>query len=527
MRIAFVWSVVWSIVFFCATPVHAQESLTLSVTPPLYQLNVAPGDSFKTTLKVINNNPYELTLYAEIADFSPDSEGAHGMFIPFEGEFDPAGPTLSSWMQVASDPIVLPPEQSLEIPVTLVIPADASPGGHYAAILVGTRPPRTEGSAVRTSQVVTSLFFLRVAGDVIEQGSIREFSVAHLFREAPQAQFGVRFQNTGNVHVQPQGQITIRNMWGKERGVIPINQKSHFGNVLPGTIRRFDFSWEGEQSLADIGLYTAELTLSFGENARQNVTAATRFFVIPIRGVLVTLGLLTAFIGFVIWAVRRYVRRVLTLSGYAHKEPVSTTATPARTRPLTRRDMVLPLREGVLDLRSRIKSPPTAMSPLARWISFVRTYRSFFVSLAVVVCFVVLVSFFFRDVLQRDKNYEVTLTDGDQSITLTDDQILNQVPASPGSESETGGVRVGVIDASGRNLLSAVRDQLAGGDYAITHTETIEQIREHSAIVFNPFYASQALEMSRVLGDVALSARDAASTSTDDITLYIGSDMVK
>jgi membrane protein implicated in regulation of membrane protease activity len=92
-----------------------------------------------------------------------------------------------------------------------------------------------------------------------------------------------------------------------------LGQKGGFGNVLPATTRRFTFVWEGEKSLLDIGRYSAVVTLSFGEDAKQNISAKNYFWVVPIVPVAITLASVLFFIILVAWLIRRYIRRALTV----------------------------------------------------------------------------------------------------------------------------------------------------------------------------------------------------------------------
>jgi len=404
-----------------STPVAAQESLSLSVTPPLFQLNVAPGDAWKSSIKVINSNPYEITVYAQVYDFEPKGEDGQGSFLEKMPREEGFPGTLAHWISVTEDAIVIPPERSADVPITVMVPKGASPGGHFAAMLIGTKPPEnSSASAVRTSQVVTSLFFLRVAGDIKEAGSVREFSVSHLFRERPEADFVLRFQNDGNVHLQPQGGITIYNMWGKERGFVPINQKSHFGNVLPESIRRFDFSWQGEASLSDIGRYTAEVAVTYGEEGRQNTSSKVYFWVIPFKATAMTLAILGIGIFFCVWIIRRYVRRVMYLSGYSQTEIRETRVKKVRVK-----DFSGPLREGVLDLRKlRMHEGDTTF--VQSCVRFVRHYYLFFVGIMVVLVLGSIVVAYFKDVLKDQKDYEITVPEGDVQTTISAEEALRQ-----------------------------------------------------------------------------------------------------
>ena len=47
--------------------------------------------------------------------------------------------TLAEWFTITREAVVVPREQSKEVPFSVRVPFEASPGGHFAAILVGTK----------------------------------------------------------------------------------------------------------------------------------------------------------------------------------------------------------------------------------------------------------------------------------------------------------------------------------------------------------------------------------------------------
>lgn len=312
----------WLFVFLFAAisvlpwPARAQgEKLTLSVTPPLFQLTIGAGEFWASQLKVVNVNPYDLTLYASVVNFQSEGEEGHGRFTPILPE-DPEAQaySLAQWIEIAKNPIFVPKEKSVEIPFSVRIPANAPPGGHYAAILVGTQSfsAPAEGAVVQVSSFVSSLFFVRIKGEVKEEGDIREFSTEKNFYQKPEATLTLLFENTGNVHLQPQGDIVMYNMWGKERGKIFVNEKTNFGNVLPQSSRKFTFEWKGEQGFFEAGMYKAIATVSFGSEARQNVYRTTYFWIVPLFPVLGIFGGFIAFTLFLAWLIRSYIRGAVT-----------------------------------------------------------------------------------------------------------------------------------------------------------------------------------------------------------------------
>lgn len=411
------------------SPIAHADSQSLSVTPPLFQLSIDPGGAWQSVVRVVNNNPYPLTVYARVVNFAPEGEEGRGRFMPLLNH-DEDKATLAEWIFVSEGPYVVPPEQTQEIPVLVDVPKDASPGGHFAAILVGTEPPlgSTESLAVLTSQSVASLFFVRVEGDVVENATIREFSILDRSIEYPAAEFSLRFENKGNVHLQPRGNIIITNMWGKTRGMIPINQESHFGNVLPQSIRDFRFSWKGERSLADIGLYKAIVTLGYGEDEVKSTSAAAYFWVIPIKGALITLVVILLFVYAITWMIRRYVRNMLMLAGVdpdepAPKHPVSKTISKRDVKIGSYQTMAAPIQQGALDLRTRLRDTSERLDTLRTIITFIINYKIFFLSLLVVIVGFIVAVRYIGEVSSSSRTYEVTIDQGDTTRTLKSSEI--------------------------------------------------------------------------------------------------------
>ncbi len=405
----------------------APDTLSVTVTPPLFQLSIIPGETWNSSLKVVNSNTYDVTYYAEVVNFKAEGEAGQGTFIPLTADdADARAHTLAGWIEIPKDPITIPKGRSGEIPLTVHIPADASPGGHYAAILVGTKPPETveAGAAMRISSFVTSLLFVRVKGDVYESARIREFRTTQTLYQEPQADFILRFENTGNAHLQPQGYITLFNMWGKERGKVLINQQSNFGNVLPESTRKFQFSWEGEQDIFDIGRYSAEVTLTFGENGRQNISSKTYFWIVPVVPVAVTIGSIAFFVLLIVWFIRRYIRRALVLerqyAGIGEHSKMSAGYASV---------FMQPLREGVVDLRSVAKQQPSVgsgASTTERQMTggmFVKKYYAFFLFLGVVGAALYGIQWFLGSVLTPERHFEIKEVKIQEERPITDEDV--------------------------------------------------------------------------------------------------------
>ena len=430
----------------------------LTITPPLFQLSISPGETWSSGIKVVNTNPYDITVYTQPMNFSADGDEGRSSFAPLI----PDGNALGNWIQVQEGPIVIPQEKTTVIPFTVTIPENAPPGGHYASIFIGNRPPRNQdGNSVTVTSNIATLLFVRVAGDIIERGLIRDFYTGKAFYQRPEAEFELRFQNLGNVHLQPQGDVLITNMWGKERGSIPINQKSDFGNVLPQQDRKFTFSWEGEYSLYDIGRYKAIATLAYGKMGRQNIVRTTHFWVLPIWTALQVLGGLIIVLFFFIWSIKRYVRRALRMEAELYGIPqtdIESNDTPKKTKQeepsLELKTLVRPLTAGVVDLKNirsisskparpqaRTKQTRTMQSdetlPVRRrreqkmsLLGFLWQYKLFFLFIAVLIAAIAFVISIITDMITGERGYKVEIDRPDGTS-----EVIEATTTDRGTES--------------------------------------------------------------------------------------------
>jgi hypothetical protein len=109
-----------------SVPVFAQESLSVTVTPPLFQLTIGPGESWSSSVKVVNNNAYDVSYAPQVVDFEAQGETGIGKFVPliesFANEPVQTG-SLGSWIEVSKDPIFVKAGSSGDIPFTVRVPS--------------------------------------------------------------------------------------------------------------------------------------------------------------------------------------------------------------------------------------------------------------------------------------------------------------------------------------------------------------------------------------------------------------------
>lgn len=249
------------------------------VGPGRTELVLKPGESKIVDLIVSNRTGVDKVFKFEIEDAagSRDASKAIVLLGSDKGPF-----TLKDYVKLPFDRLDLKHNQRARIPVTITIPANAEPGGRYGTVLVTTvtkdDDANKDGGTAPSSVIVSRLgshFFVQVPGDVLVDGELRAFSTipdARVFSEGP-IQFQLLYENKGNLHVNPYGEIRITNMLGEEVGFVTLDPWF----VLPRALRAREVEWNRELL---IGRYTAVAQINRGYDNIIDIKTLT-FWVIP------------------------------------------------------------------------------------------------------------------------------------------------------------------------------------------------------------------------------------------------------
>ncbi len=287
--------------------VLAQEALSLQVSPPILEIEINPGETYSDFIKFENLSDTEtLTLYPQILSFKAKGEEGAQEFI--EDNSETTNFSLSQWVDISTNVITLKPLERIVLPFTITVPADAEPGGRYAAILLGNQPTAPGvGSNVALGAQTGSIILAKVSGEVTENATLTQFKTGKDSYQYPPVDFEITIQNSGNVHVKPLGKIEIVNMFGKTVDEVVVNESK--GNVLPESSRKFTPSWETEKFT--IGKFTAKLSLEYGEQNPETLSNEISFWVLPTKEIAIGVGVLVLVILLFFVLVKTYNRMVI------------------------------------------------------------------------------------------------------------------------------------------------------------------------------------------------------------------------
>jgi len=296
-------------IFFCCSvagvasayvieDLHLKTSGSIIVGPGKAELLLEPGDTY--SLEELVSNVSGMT---KIIDFTTEDMTASNKpdeSLEFLGNVK--GPySLKDYVKPELDQITLLTGQRVRMPVTISIPKDAEPGGLYGALMVSASniPSSAEvkaGNAAGQINLITrvaSLLFIRVKGDALESGFLKDFKTEKSFYEQGPVNLEITSTNTGNVHLDPYGTIEIKDIFGRiidTRGIDPWF-------VMPKSERVREMKWN---SAFLFGKYTAILTMNRGYGDIID-TKSVAFWIIPWKIVTVGLIVLILIICFFIW----------------------------------------------------------------------------------------------------------------------------------------------------------------------------------------------------------------------------------
>ena len=285
---------------------RADDSLNLTVSPPILEMNVQPGQSVDESLDVTNAAKTAVTLYPLARDFEASADETSSSPQILEQAVPNSSTIVSPWIKFSSDTLSIPAGRTASLKYSISVPADASPGGHYGGVFVSTQQPTsTTSSNVGIETRVGSLLMLTVSGQTKVAANAVEFltqdSKGHttaLFQSMP-IQFKATIQDTGNVHLQPIGNITIKNMFGKQVLQQAFNETG--SRILPSSSHSY---LEKVTDQIGWGRFEAKaiLQLKAPDGNVLPMTMTTVFWVLPILPIVIGLIVLIALIiGFKLW----------------------------------------------------------------------------------------------------------------------------------------------------------------------------------------------------------------------------------
>ncbi len=295
------------------TSTLAGSGNALKISPVRTDMAISPGETKTIDVYVQNITNADIKLHAIVNDFvaGKDESGTPNIILD-ENKSAPIR-SLKKYVTPVGDFSVKPNEQH-DVKVTISIPKGADAGGYFGAVRF--EPASSDSNKMLSlSASVGSLVLVTVPGDLKEQANMASLDVRKVdpktnkevagsfFTDGKHLFGAVRINNTGNIQVQPFGKVLLKKS-GKTLASYEINNTSPRGNVLPDSIRKFEF--DVSRNVGSFGKYTLEANLGYGTKG-ELLTASKTFYIVPVP-VMIVIGVVLLVILFAIFVLPRMIK---------------------------------------------------------------------------------------------------------------------------------------------------------------------------------------------------------------------------
>lgn len=291
---------------------HAQNAFSLAITPTNLLLIARPGTEQRSIITVKNQSDSVQTLAIERFPFVPSADGRVSFVSPSDPRYSDAQ-KIFPYLRLEEDnkqasEVTLGPKQSKDLMLVVALPTTISTSNHSLSIVLISKGGQDlreiagkDGSAkdiISASLIqagVASNVFLSIVNDTPRtEARVDRFEATQtLF--AKEAAFSLPITNTSTAFIQPNGVISIKNLFGKPIDTIPLQSII----IPPGTTRNMT-STKAQRAPSEanlihwkdsfpFGIYTASLQLETDQSNRSKVITKDLSFVLIPYPFLITL----------------------------------------------------------------------------------------------------------------------------------------------------------------------------------------------------------------------------------------------
>ncbi len=276
---------------------RAEGPVSLTVSPLYYDLGVNPGEEKTGKISIGNNSDQNIDIGVEFSDFFMDD--AEGYIFPERKEIanENLKPFLmSKWLSVDKPDFSLEKGKNETIEYTIKVPQDANLGGHYGAIFFRAQCKVekdenvvfSDKSSICVSGRAGVLFLVQVGGEAVKKGVLKKVEVPKI-TFSDKSKLNIEIENEGNSHFKPEGEVLVKNIFGKEISRLEIKDKT----ILPTTSRIFSKDLQRKDFL---GLYRLSGSIKDGEG--RDMKFQKTIFLVPWKELLAIIALIGVWIWF-------------------------------------------------------------------------------------------------------------------------------------------------------------------------------------------------------------------------------------
>lgn len=296
------------IILLClgATPLFAQSSLSIGVSPTFKVLKVQPGETYTDEIVFWNLSENTDTYDIYIRAFKQIENQPGTAVILTEEEEKDLLYSASKWITVDKEKLVLEPNKNTKLRYTINVPLDITNGEYNAQIfLISENESEEQGTVTFTNLAAGTPILLQVGDEFVENAELLQFFSDQKTYEKVNVDFITQIKNLGDTHITPAGEIVVENIFRQEVARIPFNRNKQ--SLLRDNLGNYTDNWSQQGYLTPekkiaIGPMKAKLIVTYRsfQPGFATLTSEASFWIIPWKIIIgILLALLTGIIIYV------------------------------------------------------------------------------------------------------------------------------------------------------------------------------------------------------------------------------------
>lgn len=258
----------------------SEQSRHIVMTPATSEISVAPGETTKGHLTVVNQGGDAFGVELSVHPYNVSGADYNPIFkLSDDKTIDPA-----KWVSLSSRGADrIEPTKLLDVNYSISVPSGIAPGGYYVVIFAETIPvDNSQSAGVSSRNRVGQIVYITVEGDAKQFGSVKMPNVP-AFHIGTDYQIQYLVKNEGDVHFVSKTKVEISDMFGKK--VFSQHQDRY---ILPKTERQIEFDIK---KLSPINFYTIKRSATLPNGKTQSDTSKM-LVVSPIALTVMVIGLI-------------------------------------------------------------------------------------------------------------------------------------------------------------------------------------------------------------------------------------------
>ncbi|WP_405915049.1 WxL protein peptidoglycan domain-containing protein [Streptomyces sp. NBC_00728] len=233
-----------------AWSVRPAGAVTDGVRRSAFSLDAAPGSTIKDAVVISNLSEVPLSFQVYGTDaYNTPRDGA----LAYR-EAGQAQQGVGRWVKLRTNALVIPAGRGAEIPFTLTVPPDATPGAHVGGIVAldnaVEQAGRDNGVDLGIQRAIAVRVQLTVGGPLTPGVGVRDVRLAHRPAGVPfrsgRATLRYTVVNTGNTVIQPSARPRATGLFGR---TLKTFRTTRLPVLLPGQSTVITAVWDGAPPL--------------------------------------------------------------------------------------------------------------------------------------------------------------------------------------------------------------------------------------------------------------------------------------